>query len=241
MWTDARAGRGGYDDGSMDEEAREVRRGGAASETGARRALVIGVAGGIGSGKSTLSRAFAELGFLVVDADEEVREALNRPEVRQTLVSWWGDRVLGRDGRIDRAAVARIVFKEGGARKKLEGLLHPIVISRCERAVGEATRAGMVGVVIDAPLLHESSLDLACDAVVFVDASREVREARVARTRGWAPGELSRREAAQLPLEEKRKRSRFLVENNSGDLSVLEGEASRIYAILRSEAESRVN
>ena len=199
--------------------------------------LVLGVAGGIGSGKSALTRAFERLGFGVVDADGVAKALLDRDDVRAHMVDWWGPDILDAGGRVDRKRVARIVFGDMGARTRLEGLVHPLVVARCEEVVEEARRAGRVGVVIDAPLLFEAGLDEMCDAVVFVDAREVVRERRVAQSRGWDPAELWRREAAQMDLEEKKRRSRFTVENNSPDLSVLEGQADRIYAILRSEAE----
>lgn len=202
----------------------------------ATRTVVVGVAGGIGSGKSALARAFERLGLVVVDADAEAKALLDRDDVRTALVDWWGAEVLGADGRVDRRAVARLVFADGEARSRLERLIHPLVVSRSREVVGAARDAGRAGVVIDAPLLFEAGLDAMCDAVVFVDAPVEVREARVAATRGWEAGELRRREAAQMDLEEKKRRSRFVVENNSPDLSRLEDEADRIYAILRSEA-----
>lgn len=202
----------------------------------APRTLVIGVAGGIGSGKSALAAAFERLGFEVVDADAEAKALLDREDVRARLESWWGQEILDAGGRVDRAAVARIVFDDLGARTRLEGLIHPLAVERCRVIVAEARQAGKVGVVIDAPLLFEAGLDEMCDAVVFVDAREDVREERVSRSRGWESGEILRREAAQMDLDEKKRRSRFIVENNSPDLSVLEGEADRIYAILRSEA-----
>ena len=203
------------------------------------RVLVVGVAGGIGSGKSALARAFEGLGFEILDADAEAKAALDRPEVRHELVGWWGERILDEHRRVDRRSVAQIVFEDGASRERLESLVHPIVIGRCEDVARRATRAGRAGVVIDAPLLFEAGLEGMCDAVVFVAADDDIRAARVSKARGWDAEEIGRREAVQMALEEKRGRSRFVVENNSTDLSVLEAEASRIYDILCSEAESR--
>lgn len=198
--------------------------------------IVIGVAGGIGSGKSALARALGRLGLEVVDADREAKALLDRADVRAQLVESWGTGILDGEGRVDRARVAHRIFTNGESRAWLERLIHPLVIERCEEAIARARRAGRAGVVIDAPLLYEAGLDGLCDAVVFVDASVEVRAERVSRSRGWESGELERREAAQMDLAEKRDRSRFVVENNSSELSALEERAAGIYDILRSEA-----
>lgn len=172
---------------------------------------VIGIAGGIGSGKSTVARAFEQLGCLVLDSDEEARRAMERPEVRDELVSWWGPGVLDADGGIDRRRVAQIVFADASERRRLEGLIHPLVKKTRREAIEMAT--GRPGVVIDAPLLFEAGLEGECDEIVFVEASRGVRLARVRRTRGWDEAEFDRREAAQMPLEEKRGRCGFVIVN----------------------------
>jgi dephospho-CoA kinase len=199
------------------------------------RPIVLGIAGGIGSGKSAVAAAFAKLGCVVIDSDVRARAALDRPDVRDTLVSWWGKSMLASDGRIDRTAVSKIVFADPEQRKRLEALVHPIVRQDRAAMISDLHTHGGPGVggrqivIIDAPLLYEVGLDAECDAVVFVDAPREQRLARVAHTRGWSEAELDRREAAQLPVEEKRARSRFQI-NNSGTLADIEAQARAVLA-----------
>lgn len=178
------------------------------------RPVVIGLAGGIGSGKSAVAAEFARLGYRVVDSDREARAALTRPEVIATLVSWWGTQVLGDDGLPDRARVAAIVFADAAERARLEGLIHPLVKRARAAFVKEAARAGAPGVIVDAPLLFEAGVDRECDLVVFVEAPLEERLERVRRARGWDEAELRRREAAQLPVEKKRARSREVIVND---------------------------
>ncbi len=182
--------------------------------------VVIGLAGGIGSGKSEVGRILAGLGCVVIDSDREAREALDRPEIRATLVQWWGDKVLSPDGRINRHAVAEIVFGDASQRERLERLVHPIVRTARAEIRRRAEAAGARAVVVDAPLLFEAGVDQECDTVLFVDAPRDVRLERVRRTRNWDEAELDRREAAQLPLEEKRRRSASVVVND-GSLEAL--------------------
>jgi dephospho-CoA kinase len=184
-----------------------------------RTCPVVGLVGGIGAGKSAVARALADLGCVVVDADKDAKEALDRSDVRAQLVSWWGAEVLAPSGHVDRSKVAAIVFADAMQRRRLEALVHPIVRGDRRAIIDRARREGRAGVVIDAPLLFEAGSDADCDAVIFVDAPREQRLARVA-ARGWSDEDLTRREAAQLPLEEKRRRSHVVVVNDA-DLGTL--------------------
>ncbi|MDX2130907.1 MAG: dephospho-CoA kinase [Planctomycetota bacterium] len=193
-----------------------------------RGVRVFGLAGGVGSGKSAVGAILAERGYLVVDSDKEAKAALDRPEVLGQLVRWWGKRVVRENGTADRAAIAEIVFGDAGERARLEGLVHPLVKAGRGQLVARAAAEGRPGVVVDAPLLFEAGSDAECDAVIFVEAPRDVRVKRVRETRGWDEAELDRREKAQLPLEEKRRRSDIVVVNDSG----LERLRERVLAAL---------
>lgn len=177
------------------------------------RPVIIGIAGGIGSGKSHVAAVFARLGCVVSDSDRQAREALTRREVVDTLRAWWGDGVAP-GGVVDRAAVAHVVFHDPAQRAKLEQLIHPLVHAQRADEVVRAAASGKRAVVVDAPLLFEAGIDRECDAVVFVDCPREERLARVKASRGWDEAELTRREAAQWPLERKRAACRFVVHND---------------------------
>lgn len=193
----------------------------------ASQPVVIGLAGGVGAGKSEVARAFARLGCVVADSDKAAREALDRPEVKSRLVEWWGEQILGADGRVDRKRVASIVFGDPGERRRLESLVHPIVRQGRAELLAAASAAGAPAVIVDAPLLFEAGLDAECDAVVFVHAPRGVRLERVRVSRGWDEAELERREKVQLPLDEKRKRSDHEIVNDAG-ADRLTAEARRI-------------
>lgn len=201
---------------------------------------VIGLAGGIGAGKSTVAGIFARLGCLVVDSDARARAALDRPDVRAEVVRWWGEGVLGPpdeqgERRVDRAKVAQIVFADPEQRRRLEALVHPIVRQDRAEAVRQGAAAGARAVIVDAPLLYETGLDAECDAVVFVDAPREARLRRVRESRNWDEAELDRREAAQLPLQSKRARADYRV-SNDGALPELEREVARVLAEIERRA-----
>jgi len=188
---------------------------------------VIGLAGGVGAGKSTVARMLGELGCVVSDSDAHARAALDRPEVRDRLVDWWGEEVVGADGRVDRRRVARIVFEDPEARKKLESVVHPLVHEGRMEDMERARAIGAPALVIDAPLLLEAGVDRECDAVIFVDAPEAVRRERVRRERGWDASELERREKAQIPMEQKRRRADYTVEN-AGDLAPLAREVEEV-------------
>ncbi|GAB4521872.1 MAG: dephospho-CoA kinase [Phycisphaerales bacterium] len=201
------------------------------------RPVVIGMAGGIASGKSRVASEFEALGCVVVDSDKEARAALERPEVVRTLVSWWGGGILDDKGEVDRSEVASIVFNDASQRERLEGLIHPMVKHTRAEVVARAREAGAPGVIIDAPLLFEAGLDKECDATVFVEAERAVRLRRVITKRGWDEAELDRREAAQLPLDEKRRRADYVVDNQ-GDDEALREAVRRVFDAVRASVRA---
>jgi dephospho-CoA kinase len=187
---------------------------------------LIGLTGGIGAGKTEVARILAELGCCVVNSDELAREALRDPRIKREIRAWWGSEVFDESGEIDRGAVAHRVFSDPGERKRLEGLTHPWIEAK-RRAVFSAAPADTPAFVIDAPLLVEAGLDAECDAVIYVDAPRQVRLKRVMDSRGWSEEELARREAAQYPLDRKRKAAHHCV-SNDGDRDALRGRVRRV-------------
>ena len=199
---------------------------------------VIGIVGGIGAGKSAVARVFEDLGCVVSDSDASVRQIMSDPKVIAQLVEWWGSDVQAADGSIDRSRVAEIVFEQPYERRRLEGLIHPLVHDRRRAMIREAIENGAQGVIIDAPLLFEAGVDSECDAVVFVDTADEIRLSRVQTTRGWDADELNKREKAQLGLEQKRKRSDYIVANN-GLPDELNGRVARILASIRKDMSRR--
>jgi dephospho-CoA kinase len=194
---------------------------------GAPRVLVIGLLGGIASGKSEAARMLAGRTGVVVDADRHARAALALPEVVARVRERFGDEAVGPDGEVRREVLAERVFRDPEDRRALESWTHPIVRERIFAEVREAREAGKTPIVLDVPLLVENDAHhgfaRACDVLVFVDADDAERERRARATRGWEPGELARREAAQLPLEEKRELAHHLLSNRT---SVVDLEAA---------------
>jgi len=196
--------------------------------SGVKKMAVIGLVGGIGSGKSTVAKAFAELGCAVSDSDKAGAEVLKRAEITKELESWWGDEVLDDSGQIDRKKVARIVFRDREQRDRLEKLVHPLIHAD-RKALIEKCRSdgGIRAVIVDAPLLYEAGVDSECDAVIFVQTPKRIRAQRVQESRGWDESELDRREKAQMGLEHKRDRADHIV-TNGGSLDDLLAQVTRI-------------
>jgi dephospho-CoA kinase len=200
-----------------------------------RRVPILGIVGGIASGKTALARAFEDLGCARLEADKVGHEMLARRDVLCELVAEFGDGILGGDGRVDRARLAAAAFAtEAGTARLNEivgGELWPELRRRALAAADHADPATQA-VVLDAALLYESGSDELCDAVVFVEAADPERRRRAEATRGWSWDEVRRRESRQFPLSRKRGMADFIVQNNSG-LDHLRDEACRILARVR--------
>lgn len=178
----------------------------------------MGLVGGVGSGKSTLARlAAARYGFAHFDGDAAGHRALAQPDVQARLRERFGPGVFRPDGAVDRSALAKLVFGDTPAHVKakadLEAITHPVIRREFERRIAATCDDGAPAVLLDAAVLLETGWRGLCDAVLFVDAPEELRKSRVA-ARGWSESEWCRREASQMPLAEKRRRSDALIDNS---------------------------
>jgi dephospho-CoA kinase len=177
---------------------------------------VIGILGGVASGKSLVAGQLAQLGAEVLDADRAGHEALRLPKVEAAARERWGGTVFDADGRIDRSALAEVVFAlppNGPAeREYLEQITHP-AIGRLLQQQAEQLAAEATTVVLDAPLLLEAGWAVLCDQLIFVDAPRELRLKR-ALGRGWSEEDFSAREAAQQPLGLKKRLAAAIIDNS---------------------------
>jgi dephospho-CoA kinase len=177
---------------------------------------VLGLVGGVACGKSFVAECFRDLGALVLDGDRAGHEVLNEPDVIAALRQRWGDSILTDDGSVNRRAVGEIVFALDGRDELrfLESISHPRIAARFRAAIDAARQAGNVpAVVLDAALLFDGGWDKLCDVVIFVSVPREMRLKR-ATARGWSEADLIAREAVQLPLDEKRHRSGYVIDNS---------------------------
>ena len=182
------------------------------------RKPVIGLLGGVGSGKSLVAKQLASLGCGIVDADALARAAIDEPAVRHQLVQWWGQGVINPSGQVDRKAVAAKIFNNRDEKARLEGVIHPrVMLGRQDLHVRYNADPAIKAIVEDCPLLLETGLEKEVDALVFVESSRAKRIERVAQTRGWSADELDRREKNQLSLDTKRNRADHVIVNEAGE------------------------
>ncbi len=179
---------------------------------------LVGMLGGIGSGKSTAARFLAEAaaGF-VLDADRVVGELFEDPQVLAELELAAGAVLRGADGTLQRAVLAERIFQDASARQRVEAVLHPRVRARHWEELERLERAhpGAL-VVLDIPLLLEGGLDAICDFLVFVEVAAAARAGRARLRHGWTEEAWAAREAAQLPVQEKRARADAILRNDAG-------------------------
>jgi dephospho-CoA kinase len=194
----------------------------------------IGLTGGIGSGKSAVAQRLAELGAVIIDSDRLAREVVapGTPGLSE-VVGAFGQSVLAPDGSLDRPALGRLVFGDDAARKRLEGIIHPLVRERAASMAAEAPQDAVV--VNDVPLLVEAGLASQYELVVVVFAAEETRIERLMRDRGMSRTEAQSRIAAQA-TDEQRHAVADIEIHNDGTLEQLRSEVDAIWARLSAGA-----
>ena len=175
----------------------------------------IGIVGGIGSGKSLVAGAMQALGGHLISGDHLGHEALRQPDITAKLVERWGKEILDDQGNPDRKKISRIVFADESELRALESFVFPYIEQRIVEEITAARRRSDVQcIILDAAIMIETGWHRHCGRIVFVDSPREVRLARIQKKRGWDEKELTRREAMQLPLEEKRRHADAIIVND---------------------------
>ncbi len=183
---------------------------------------IVGLSGGIGSGKSTVSSMLDELGALIVDADAIVHElqAPGMPLLRQ-IAEAFGDEMIDENGALDRAALGAVVFRDPGARRTLGEIMHPPVIAEMVRRTDQGGQDRHPLVVLDIPLLFEgkqagtgSAVAFDYDALVAVWVPRQLQIQRTMARDGCDEAEAERRVNAQLDIDEKRRMATHVIDNS---------------------------
>jgi dephospho-CoA kinase len=198
--------------------------------------LLVGLTGGIGSGKSTVAAMLAGRGAIVIDADALAREALEKGTSGfRAVLERFGGSVIADDGSLDRTRLAAVVFADADARADLEAIVHPEVRRRIAETVAAHAETDDV-LVVDSPLLIETGEHENFPVVVVVSASTEARIARLT-SRGMSEDDVRARMAAQMPLEAKAAAADVLLDND-GTQTDLERQVGRLWVDLRDRALS---
>jgi dephospho-CoA kinase len=197
---------------------------------------IIGLTGGIGSGKSTVARRFAELGATVYSADELARQALEPGEsCYQRVINEFGESILTADGTINRKALAKIVFFDEKQRQKLNEIIHPYVIETLfSRAEAELSNKSGAIAIFDVPLLFESGLDAQMDKTITVSCEESERVHRIIARDQASPEQALQRIRAQMPEEERRQRADYILDNN-GSVDELICQVDALFELLKAE------
>lgn len=192
--------------------------------------LTIGLTGGIGSGKSTVSSILGELGAPVIDADK-VGHAIYEPggPAYNDVIATFGRNVLGPDGTIDRKKLGPIVFADAAALQRLNSIVHPKMFARMREMVEDLRATGQRNpIVIEAAILIEANWQSLFDQIWLVTASKDRVVERIERDRGLKPEQTEARIRAQLPDEERRRHSTLVI-SNDGTIAELHDKVAELW------------
>ncbi len=191
---------------------------------------VIGILGGIGSGKSSVAAVFGRLGCAIIDADKMALEMLVDEDVGMQITDVFGPNVILPKGEIDRKKLADRVFSNPELLKTLNGIIHPRVLKQTETLLARyLADEAIPAIALDVPLLMETGWHTRCDVLVFVESDLAVRETRVRQKGRFDADQIKKRENFQISLDKKREIAQYIVKNNS-DLSDLAEQVARIYS-----------
>jgi dephospho-CoA kinase len=190
---------------------------------------IIGILGGISSGKSSVAAEFAKLGCAVIDADVIAHQLLEKKGVVQKIVHLFGPSVLNTERKIDRKKLAKIVFVDVDKLLQLNKILHPLVLRKTKQLIKTCENEDkMKAIVLDMPLLAEVGWDKLCNRIIFVKSRKKMRAAR-AKKLGFTENQLKKREKFQISLDKKFRLADNIIENNS-DFSALVRQVDKIFS-----------
>jgi len=192
---------------------------------------IIGILGGIASGKSTVAAEFVKLGCKVIDADKIAHKVIEQKNIKKKIVDLFGRDVLDSAAEVDRKKLAGVVFSSAEVLSSLNRIVHPLVIAQTEELIEQYNRQNQVkAIVLDMPLLAEIGWAERCDRLIFVDCSEEIRLQR-AKKMGFNKNQLKIRENFQISLDNKATLADNSLENNSG-FSALVRQVADIFSDL---------
>ena len=204
-----------------------------------RRFLLVGLTGGLATGKSTVSDTLRALGCVVLDADVLAREVVQPGEpALAAIVREFGPDVLQPDGTLDRKRLGAVVFVDPARRKRLEAITHPAIRDRYRARLAELERQGFEGIVVwDAPVMIESGGYRDVDRLIVVIADEATQRAR-ALARDGDRADAERKIASQMPLADKARLADHVIDN-SGERATTEARTHEVHAALLAELRAR--
>lgn len=193
---------------------------------------IIGLTGGIASGKTTVSQMLIDIGFPVICADELAKEAVQQsgPGL-EAVIAAFGKEYLKPDGTLDRGKLGPLVFSDKASRKKLNSIVHPFVVQEIKKrlALYKERKASLI--FLDIPLLFEEKLDRLCSKTVVIYAPKKIQCERLKKRNAFSNSEISARLAAQMPIHKKKKLADFVIDN-SGSVKETKRQVEGLLKIL---------
>jgi dephospho-CoA kinase len=193
---------------------------------------IIGILGGISSGKSTVAAEFAKLGCKVIDADKIVHDLLQKTGLRKKITTLFGQAILNSVGEIDNQKLAKVVFADTEKLLSLNKIIHPLVLERTEELIERYNLQSRIkAIVLDMPLLAEVGWAKRCDRLIFVNCKRKIRIDRAKKMKGFDENQIKIRENFQISLDKKASIADNVIDNNS-DFQALVRQVADIFSYI---------
>jgi dephospho-CoA kinase len=193
---------------------------------------IIGILGGISSGKSTVAAEFAKLGCKVIDADKIVHDLLQKTGLRKKITTLFGQAILNSVGEIDNQKLAKVVFADTEKLLSLNKIIHPLVLERTEELIERYNLQSQIkAIVLDMPLLAEVGWAKRCDRLIFVNCKRKIRIDRAKKMKGFDENQIKIRENFQISLDKKASIADNVIDNNS-DFQALVRQVADIFSYI---------
>ncbi len=189
---------------------------------------IIGLLGGIASGKTQVAKFFSQLNCVTIDADEIAHQAFKNEQIKQKIIHLFGEKVINSEQKVDKRYIADKVFDDNTMLDKLNSIIHPFVLDRIEDLVSDySERTDCRAIILDIPLLMEIGWQSRCDTLIFIDCDDEKRMYLANNRTGLTRKQLNNRENCQISLDKKRQIAHYTIRNNS-DLKNLKKQVKEI-------------
>ena len=193
---------------------------------------IIGIVGGICSGKSTVANEFAKLGCKIIDADKIAHELLQKKDVKEKIVNLFGQNILNSTGKIEHQKLADVVFADTEKLSSLNKIIHPLILKGAEELIKQYnSQISVKAIVLDMPLLIEVGWAKRCDRLIFIDCKRQKRIDRAKKMRIFNENQIKIRENFQISLDNKANIADNVVDNNS-DFSTMVRQVADIFSYI---------